>query len=51
MVDSLAENARRSFWDEWTKIACPTLVVLGRSGITPRGRSTTCSACDRIRQP
>lgn len=35
MVDSLAENARRSFWDEWTKIACPTLVVLGQSGIIP----------------
>lgn len=33
MVGSLAENARRSFWDEWTKIACPTLVVLGQSGI------------------
>ena len=35
MVDSLAENARRSFWDEWAKIACPTLVVLGQSGIIP----------------
>lgn len=35
MVDSLAENARRSFWDEWTKIACPTLVVLAQSGIIP----------------
>jgi pimeloyl-ACP methyl ester carboxylesterase len=35
MVASLAENARRSFWDEWTTIACPTLVVLGQSGIIP----------------
>ncbi|WP_433002505.1 alpha/beta fold hydrolase [Kribbella sp. CA-294648] len=33
MVASLADNARRSFWDEWTKIACPTLVVLGQAGI------------------
>lgn len=33
MVDSLAENARRAFWDEWSRVACPTLAVLGRSGI------------------
>ncbi|MGW1160326.1 alpha/beta fold hydrolase [Streptomyces sp. NPDC002519] len=33
MVASLAENARRSFWDEWAGIACPTLAVLGRRGI------------------
>ncbi|MFG2356801.1 alpha/beta fold hydrolase [Streptomyces sp. NPDC048521] len=35
MVDSVAENARRSFWEEWTSIACPTLVVLAQSGIVP----------------
>ncbi|MEU3771807.1 alpha/beta hydrolase [Streptomyces sp. NPDC032472] len=35
MVGSLAENARTSFWDEWTKITCPTLAVLGQSGIIP----------------
>ncbi|MEU6862372.1 alpha/beta hydrolase [Streptomyces sp. NPDC046876] len=35
MVGSLAEIARASFWDEWTKTTCPTLVVLGRSGIVP----------------
>ncbi|MGW7067033.1 alpha/beta fold hydrolase [Streptomyces sp. NPDC054855] len=35
MVASLAENARRSFWDQWQKIACPVLAVLGRSGIIP----------------
>ncbi|WP_030147231.1 alpha/beta fold hydrolase [Streptomyces sp. NRRL S-455] len=35
MVDALTENARRSFWDEWTSITCPTLVVLGQSGIIP----------------
>ncbi|MEV5988585.1 alpha/beta hydrolase [Streptomyces sp. NPDC052051] len=35
MVDSLAENARRSFWAEWASITCPTLVVLAQSGILP----------------
>ncbi|MER5809057.1 alpha/beta hydrolase [Streptomyces sp. NPDC002033] len=35
MVDALTENARRSFWKEWTTIACPTLVILGQSGIIP----------------
>ncbi|AMW08301.1 hydrolase [Streptomyces qaidamensis] len=35
MVEALAENARRSFWDEWAGITCPTLVVLGQSGIVP----------------
>ncbi|MFB7222632.1 alpha/beta fold hydrolase [Streptomyces sp. NPDC056227] len=35
MVASLAENARRSFWDEWAQITCPTLVVLAQSGIIP----------------
>jgi pimeloyl-ACP methyl ester carboxylesterase len=35
MVAALAENARRSFWDEWASITCPALVVLGQSGIVP----------------
>ncbi|NUT26972.1 MAG: alpha/beta hydrolase [Streptomyces sp.] len=35
MVGSLAENARRSFWPEWGRITCPTLVVLAQSGIIP----------------
>ncbi|MGX2995686.1 alpha/beta fold hydrolase [Streptomyces sp. JNUCC 64] len=35
MVGSLAENARRSFWDEWSRVDCPTLAVLGQSGIIP----------------
>ncbi|MGW6841271.1 alpha/beta fold hydrolase [Streptomyces sp. NPDC054958] len=35
MVDALTENARCSYWGEWTAIACPTLVVLGQSGIIP----------------
>lgn len=33
MVDSLAENVRRSFWNEWADVTCPTLAVLGQSGI------------------
>lgn len=37
MVGSLAENVRRSCWDEWADATCPTLTVLGRSGIiTPQ---------------
>ncbi|MFF3957360.1 alpha/beta fold hydrolase [Streptomyces sp. NPDC001890] len=37
MVGSLAENVRRSYWDEWAGVACPTLTVLGQSGIiTPQ---------------
>ncbi|MEU5214975.1 alpha/beta hydrolase [Streptomyces sp. NPDC020807] len=35
MVDSLAENARRSFWEEWSRITCPTLALLGQSGFVP----------------
>lgn len=35
MARSLAEGARRSFWDEWRQVACPTLVVLAESGIIP----------------
>lgn len=33
MIDSLSENSQRSYWDEWAAITCPTLVVLGQSGI------------------
>ncbi|MFB8035831.1 alpha/beta fold hydrolase [Streptomyces sp. NPDC056004] len=37
MVGSLAENVRRSYWDQWAGVACPTLTVLGQSGIiTPQ---------------
>lgn len=33
MVRSLDENTRRAFWPEWTRVACPTLLVLAQSGI------------------
>ncbi|MGW6688671.1 alpha/beta fold hydrolase [Streptomyces sp. NPDC054961] len=33
MVDSLSENAQRTYWGEWADVTCPTLVVLGQSGI------------------
>ncbi|CAM5467042.1 hypothetical protein GCM10010329_31760 [Streptomyces spiroverticillatus] len=32
MVDSLAENALRAFWEEWGRVDCPTLVVRGEEG-------------------
>src|SRR6185295_4197526 len=35
MVASLTENAQRSFWDDWTRITCPILAILGQSGIIP----------------
>ncbi|MFD9483002.1 alpha/beta fold hydrolase [Streptomyces sp. NPDC059991] len=35
MVNSLSENAHRSFRDEWAAVMCPTLAVLGQSGIIP----------------
>ncbi|POX46227.1 alpha/beta fold hydrolase [Streptomyces sp. Ru72] len=35
MVNALTENTRRSFWNEWTSITCPTLLILGQSGIIP----------------
>ena len=35
MVGSLAENARRSFWTEWSRIRCPTMLVRAQSGLLP----------------
>ncbi|MFI5529942.1 alpha/beta fold hydrolase [Kitasatospora sp. NPDC051853] len=35
MVASLAESARRPFWDEWAAVDCPTLLVVGQHGILP----------------
>jgi pimeloyl-ACP methyl ester carboxylesterase len=35
MVRSLAENAQRSFWPEWSRITCPTLVVLAQNSFIP----------------
>jgi pimeloyl-ACP methyl ester carboxylesterase len=35
MVECLAENATRSWWSEWARIDCPTLLVLGERGIIP----------------
>ncbi|MER5349507.1 alpha/beta hydrolase [Kitasatospora sp. NPDC002551] len=33
MLASLRENTHRSWWPEWSRITCPTLVVLARSTI------------------
>ncbi|BAC68229.1 hydrolase [Streptomyces avermitilis] len=41
MVASLAEIAQRSFWDEWARITCPVLTVLGQSGIISPQESET----------
>jgi pimeloyl-ACP methyl ester carboxylesterase len=35
LVRSLAENAQRSFWNEWAQVTCPTLLVLAQSSIIP----------------
>ncbi|AUG78252.1 Hydrolase [Kitasatospora sp. MMS16-BH015] len=35
LVASLAENAVKSYWDQWAAISCPTLLVLGQHGIIP----------------
>ena len=35
MVECLAENATHSWWSEWARIECPTLLVLGEHGIIP----------------
>ncbi|WP_107426850.1 alpha/beta fold hydrolase [Streptomyces sp. CB02460] len=35
MTGSLAENARRSFREEWDRVACPTLLVLAQQSFIP----------------
>ncbi|MYW11122.1 alpha/beta fold hydrolase [Streptomyces sp. SID2563] len=35
MTGSLAENARRSFHEEWDRVVCPTLLVLARKSFVP----------------
>lgn len=35
VVDVIADHSRRSNWDDWTRISCPTTVVLGEQGILP----------------
>lgn len=36
MVASLAENAHRSYWQEWAALDRPTLLVIGQHGILPQ---------------
>ncbi|THA63473.1 alpha/beta hydrolase [Streptomyces sp. A0958] len=40
MVRSLTENARRPFHDEWTRVTCPTLLVLAQSSFVPAAEVT-----------
>ncbi|MEU7892805.1 alpha/beta hydrolase [Nonomuraea sp. NPDC049152] len=35
VVDVIADHSSRSNWDDWTRISCPTTVVLGEQGILP----------------
>ena len=37
MERTLREAARQSYWDDWDKITCPILVVVGEVGILPKG--------------
>ena len=37
MERTLRETLGRSFWPEWDRLACPTLVLLGENGIVARG--------------
>ncbi|MFC9649744.1 alpha/beta fold hydrolase [Streptomyces sp. NPDC056937] len=47
MVACVADNARRSFWDEWSRVRCPTLVVRGEAGSMPEAEA----AAMRARRP
>jgi pimeloyl-ACP methyl ester carboxylesterase len=44
MVRSLLEVSQRSFWQEWNRVRCPTLVLLAESGLIPaeESRATAC---------
>ncbi len=37
MVESIADLAVHDYWDDWDRIACPTLVVVGTRGSTGSG--------------
>jgi pimeloyl-ACP methyl ester carboxylesterase len=36
MLESLAETATNSYWNEWRSLKCPTLIVRGETGYLPR---------------
>lgn len=35
MVASLTETSERSYWDEWSRVMCRTLIVKGEYGLAP----------------
>jgi pimeloyl-ACP methyl ester carboxylesterase len=35
MIDSMADIATRSYWDEWRTIMCPSLLIIGDGGSVP----------------
>ncbi|MET9554971.1 alpha/beta hydrolase [Streptomyces sp. NPDC006645] len=47
MVACVAESAVRSFWAEWDRVRCPTLVVRGGKGAMPASEATEM----RVRRP
>jgi len=36
MVGSLAETSTTSYWEDWARISCPTLIVTGERGLDKR---------------
>ncbi|WP_322656288.1 alpha/beta fold hydrolase [Streptomyces justiciae] len=37
MVATITEVAARAYWEEWSRLSCPTLVVRGGKGMLPAG--------------
>jgi pimeloyl-ACP methyl ester carboxylesterase len=33
VIGALRETAEQSYWDEWSRVVCPTLIVRGESGV------------------
>ncbi|QNP72479.1 alpha/beta hydrolase [Streptomyces roseirectus] len=40
MIEAAHDPATRSYWDSWTTLRCPTLVVRGAQGSTPASQLT-----------
>jgi pimeloyl-ACP methyl ester carboxylesterase len=40
MIEAVLELAREDYWQDWSRIACPTLVVRGEKGTLPAEEAT-----------
>jgi pimeloyl-ACP methyl ester carboxylesterase len=49
MVESLRETSENSYWDDWSQIACPTLIVRGEDGIPPSDVDRMLASVSRAR--